>query len=77
MPTKMNLTQLDCSPGTGGENPHHMGDMNMPMMESAEVSRWKESPKRPMMDSCWLEVEKPNSHLGGVKATTDIELTRK
>ena len=76
MPTKMNLTQLDCSPGTGGENPHHMGDMNMPMMESAEVSRWKELVTLPIPESHRRGMERPNTHLIGVEVTKVVEHTR-
>ena len=69
-----NLTQLDCIPGTGGEDSYHMGDMNIPM--SVEVSRWKELAKLHIPDSQRQGIENPKNHLGGVKVTKVVELTR-
>jgi hypothetical protein len=78
MPTKINIenpTQHDCIPGTGGENTYHTGDIvNMPI--SVEVSGWKEFVRLHIPESHRQDIERQNTHLGGVEVTKIIELTR-
>ena len=77
-PTKINNenpAQHDCVPGTGRENTYHMGDtVNMPM--SVEVSGWKEFVRLHIPESHMQDIERPNTHSGGVEVTRVIELTR-